>query len=202
MAILLAMEKFSLTNEEGLSNYFNNLSNNNPTLFHFLIDEDSQINENVISAFKIACENYKINVFQSPSLVDMQVELTIGLEKEKISFSLSSIHYKVNNLWEACGYINSYSIPFQLNNNSNKSQIVENKNSKNEKDAIKLSITKDKKDKSLVFLFGIAFIWVLGASGILSIIRYIISPEIPTWIIYIILFVGFIIVWKLNFEKK
>lgn len=62
---------------------------------------------------------------------------------------------------------------------------------------------KDKEnDKSLVLLYGIGFLWVLGASGILGIIRYLLNPEIPTWILYAILFVVFIIVWKTYFENK
>lgn len=59
-----------------------------------------------------------------------------------------------------------------------------------------------KKDKFIVLLFGIGFLWVLGATGILGIIRYLINPEIPSWIIYVLLFVGFVIAWKIYFEEK
>ena len=58
------------------------------------------------------------------------------------------------------------------------------------------------KDKSVVYLFAFGFIWVLGSTGALGLLRYIISPEIPTWLILSILFIGFIVVWKIYFEKK
>lgn len=193
------MENYSLTNNEGLENYFNNLSQTNPILFNFLINENSVIDTNIISAFKLACENYKLNVFQPPSLVDMQVELTVGLEKEKVSFSLSSINGKIDDLWESYTFSNN-SFPIQSGNNVPKTQIE--KATKSEQPINVASNNENKSDKSLVFLFGFAFLWILGATGVLGIIRYLINPEIPTWLIYTILFVGFIIVWKVYFEKE
>lgn len=195
------MEKFSFTNREDLDAYFNNLSQNNPVLFNFLINENLVIDVNIISAFILACENFKLNVFQPPSLVDMQVELTIGLEKEKVSFNLSSIHHKVDDLWEASGFRSNKSIPIQ-ENNVNENKIEEKNNVKQIEYINKSSNTENGKDSLLVFLFGFAFLWVLGSSGVLSILRYLINPEIPAWIIYAFLFFGFVVVWKIYFEKK
>ncbi|MGG5505096.1 hypothetical protein ACPDHQ_16925 [Myroides odoratimimus] len=52
-----------------------------------------------------------------------------------------------------------------------------------------------KNDKNLDdFLFGALFIWILGASGIFALIRYLINPEISTEVILVVLFIGFIVV--------
>lgn len=58
------------------------------------------------------------------------------------------------------------------------------------------------KDKYIVFLYGFAFLWIICITGILSIIKYLLNPQIPTWLILGILFFGFIIVWKLYFEER
>lgn len=44
------------------------------------------------------------------------------------------------------------------------------------------------------FLYAFGFIMTLGLLGIGGIIRYVINPEIPTWLILTILFFGFILI--------
>lgn len=53
-------------------------------------------------------------------------------------------------------------------------------------------INKEENMNDLLYAFG--FIMILGWIGIGGVLRYIINPEIPTWLILSILFIGFILV--------
>ncbi|MFD0700310.1 hypothetical protein [Myroides pelagicus] len=60
-----------------------------------------------------------------------------------------------------------------------------------------------KSDKNLDdFLFGAVFIWILGASGIFALIRYLVNPEISTEVILVVLFIGFIVVNRYLRSRK
>ena len=61
---------------------------------------------------------------------------------------------------------------------------------------------KPTNDDFLVLLFSAGFLWILGSTGILGLLRYIINPEISTWLLITVLVIGFIIVWKVFIEKN